>query len=66
MTAHGPDANTYQKASQQPLKPMHFRNTLAFMFESREPWLVTEKALAHTVRQTNYTRCWQELTKCQP
>jgi len=63
MTAHGPDADTYQKASQQQLKPMHFRNTLAFMFESREPWLITEKALEHPARQADYTHCWQELLR---
>ena len=62
MTAHGPDADTYQRATQQQLKPMHFRNTLAFMFESREPWLITEKALTHHTRQLNYTQCWQGLS----
>jgi len=65
MTAHGPDTNTYQKASQQKLEPMHFRNTLAFMFESREDWLITEKAIAHPARQANYTQCWQELSPCK-
>lgn len=62
MTAHGPDAKTYQHASQQQLKPMHFRDTLAFMFESREPWLVTEQALIHSSKQHDYTECWQALT----
>lgn len=63
MTAHGPDSKTWERASQQQLKPMHFRNTLAFMFESSEPWLVTEKAFSHSARQTNYTQCWQGLSK---
>ncbi len=63
MSAHGPDAKTYQQASQQQLKPIHFRDTLAFMFESREPWLITEKALMHASKQTDYTDCWQGLTK---
>lgn len=61
MTAHGPDADSYQKASQQPLKPMNFRNTLAFMFESREPWLITESALSHPTKHASYTDCWQGL-----
>ncbi len=61
MTAHGPDAKTYKQASQQQLKPLRYRDTLAFMFESREPWLVTEKALAHTAKQVNYTHCWKSL-----
>jgi len=61
MTAHGPDATTYQKASNQKLKPQHYPNTLAFMFESREPWLVTQAAFEHSLRQKNYAACWQDL-----
>ncbi len=63
MTAHGPDTRSWHHASQQQLKPMRLRNTLAFMFESREPWLITEKALEHPARQLDYTSCWQGLTK---
>ena len=62
MTAHGPDAKTYQQASEQSLKPLHYRNTLAFMFESRDPWLITQKALDHSAKQEDYTRCWQDLS----
>ena len=61
MTAHGPDAETYQKASNQELKPEYYANTLAFMFESREPWQVTESALKHPTRQLDYATCWQVL-----
>ena len=61
MTPHGPDTITYHNAIQQQLKPMRFRNTLAFMFESREPWLITEQAFEHESRQKNYTQCWQGL-----
>ncbi len=63
MTAHGPDAITYQKASNQKLKPQHYPDTLAFMFESREPWLVTKTALDHSLRQKNYADCWQGLQR---
>ena len=59
MTAHGPDAQTYQQASQVELKPRYYDNTLAFMFESRNPWLITDKALNHSAKQANYTDCWQ-------
>jgi len=62
MTGHGPDASAYQRAVSQPLKPEYYDNTLAFMFESREPWQVTEKALKHQLRQDDYTDCWQGLT----
>ena len=62
MTAHGPDAATYIKASNQQLKPQHYKNTLAFMFESREPWQITESAMNHATRQKDYTTCWRALT----
>ena len=61
MTAHGPDAAAYQQAIKQSLKPMHYRNTLAFMFESRDPWQVTEAAWAHPARQNDYSSCWKAL-----
>lgn len=63
MTAHGPDAETYQKASNRQLKPEQYTNTLAFMFESREPWQITETALKHQARQGNYADCWQGLKR---
>ena len=61
MSGHGPDAQTYHQASIQPLKPQHYDNTLAFMFETREPWLITEPALQHPARQKEYSMCWQGL-----
>jgi homogentisate 1,2-dioxygenase len=59
MVAHGPDTDVYRKASQKPLKPTYYDNTLAFMFESREPFVMTEKIMSHASRQNNYTQCWQ-------
>src|SRR5690606_27298769 len=35
MSAHGPDANSFDKASEADLKPAYIDGTLAFMFESR-------------------------------
>lgn len=61
MTAHGPDEETYVTACEQTLKPQHYPNTLAFMFESQEPWLITNKALNHPSRQKEYSACWQKL-----
>ncbi len=61
MTGHGPDAATYEKASKQELKPEYYANTLAFMFESEQPWLVTKKAYDSPTRQKDYTDCWLEL-----
>ena len=59
MMAHGPDVQTYNQASQAELKPKFYDNTLAFMFESQNPWLITDKALHHPKKQVNYTDCWQ-------
>ena len=62
MTGHGPDNDTYQKAIAENLKPMRYINTLAFMFESCEPWNITTDALKSKNRQLNYTACWQDLS----
>lgn len=59
MIAHGPDARTYEQACSAKLKPTYYDNTLAFMFESQKPWLITDKAWHHASRQINYTNCWQ-------
>ncbi|MDF1684572.1 MAG: homogentisate 1,2-dioxygenase [Legionellaceae bacterium] len=59
MTPHGPDADTYRLAIQEALKPKQYKNTLAFMFESHQPWLVTEEAWQHPMRQLDYTNCWK-------
>lgn len=63
MTAHGPDAASYQKASTQELTPEYYANTLAFMFESCLSWQVTEKAMASSIRQKDYMTCWQGITQ---
>lgn len=59
MTPHGPDTETHRIATQKKLKPVQYKNTLAFMFESHLPWLVTEEALCHPTRQLDYTTCWK-------
>ncbi len=62
MTAHGPDYETYRSALSQELKPTRYQDTLAFMFETKTPWLVSNEALAHPARQKNYSACWQKLS----
>jgi homogentisate 1,2-dioxygenase len=63
MTAHGPDVNSYQKAVKQDLKPERYQSTLAFMFETRKPWSVTQQALSNESFQKSYYQCWQSLIK---
>jgi homogentisate 1,2-dioxygenase len=58
MSAHGPDEDTYHQATAEDLAPEQYQNTLAFMFESHLPWLVTKDALDHPLRQLDYTDCW--------
>ena len=58
MVPHGPDAETHQQAANEVLKPNRYEDTLAFMFESHLPWLVTKDALGHPLRQLDYTNCW--------
>ncbi len=59
MTPHGPDSSAFQQASTQCLVPEYYANTLAFMLESRDPWLFTTEALDHPARQKDYSTCWQ-------
>jgi homogentisate 1,2-dioxygenase len=61
MTPHGPDKDTYQKAVNDTLKPLRYNNTLAFMFETCEPWNVASNALTCKTRQLHYSECWKDL-----
>lgn len=61
MSGHGPDAKTYELASQQKLQPVKYNHTMAFMFECRKPWRINADALAHPSRDKNYSACWREL-----
>ncbi|MCW0208919.1 MAG: homogentisate 1,2-dioxygenase, partial [Achromobacter sp.] len=64
MTGHGPDAETFEKASRADLStPDVIRDTMAFMFEARHVWRPTAHALASPLRQPDYARCWQGLQK---
>lgn len=64
MTGHGPDAETFEKASRADLsQPDVIRDTMAFMFEARHVWRPTPRALASPLRQADYARCWQGLRR---
>ncbi|XP_053396198.1 homogentisate 1,2-dioxygenase-like isoform X1 [Mercenaria mercenaria] len=63
MTPHGPDADCFEKASNEELKPVRVADgTQAFMFESSLSWRVTEWANKTKVDEDYYT-CWQPLKK---
>ncbi|QPC86881.1 homogentisate 1,2-dioxygenase [Mesorhizobium sp. NBSH29] len=63
MLAHGPDAEGYQKASTVELKPQRLENTMAFMFETRFPQMLTSFAAQAPFRQDDYIDCWTDLKK---
>ena len=64
MTGHGPDAETFEKASHADLsKPDVIKDTMAFMFETRFVWRPTRRALESAELQHEYYRCWQDLKK---
>jgi homogentisate 1,2-dioxygenase len=64
MTGHGPDEQTFEKASSvDTTKPHKVADTMAFMFETRTLIRPTRYALETQQLQANYFQCWQGLTK---
>ena len=64
MTGHGPDAATFDKASQADLsRPDVISDTMAFMFETRAVIRPTSQAMAAHHRQRDYQACWAGLEK---
>lgn len=64
MTGHGPDAATFEKASNADTsKPDYVRDTMAFMFESRAVIRPTPQAMEAPHRQREYQACWAGLQK---
>ncbi|CAN5485697.1 homogentisate 1,2-dioxygenase [soil metagenome] len=63
MSAHGPDLDAFEKASNAKLKPQKIENTLAFMFESRYIIRPTRFAIETPSLQADYYECWQGLKK---
>lgn len=66
MSGHGPDAETFERASKADLKPHYIDGTLAFMFETRLPVQATRFALESKILQHEYFECWQSLKKNFP
>ena len=58
MSAHGPDAASYQKAVERKLSPEKVEGTLAFMWESRYVFRPTAAALASPQLQKDYDKVW--------
>ena len=64
MSGHGPDAATFDRASSADTsRPQKIGDTMAFMFETRNPLCATEYALASPQLQGNYQDCWAGIRK---
>ena len=63
MSPHGPEAEVFEKASAAELEPVRYKDTMAFMFESRFVFAPTRFALESNARQTDYIDCWKGLKK---
>jgi homogentisate 1,2-dioxygenase len=64
MSAHGPDADTFEKASTaDTTQPVRVADTMAFMFETRAVIRPTRRALESPTRQRDYQHCWQGLAR---
>jgi homogentisate 1,2-dioxygenase len=64
MSAHGPDAETFARASASDLsQPDVLRDTLAFMFETRAVLRPSVYAASCPALQADYDQCWQGLAR---
>jgi homogentisate 1,2-dioxygenase len=63
FASHGPDAETYARASTQELTPQKLDETLAFMFESRWTIIPTLQAVQAGHRQRDYDDVWSGLSR---
>jgi len=64
MSAHGPDAATFESASRADTRtPQQVTDTMAFMFETRCVIQTTRYALESPQRQPDYFQCWQGLQR---
>ncbi|MFN0140778.1 MAG: homogentisate 1,2-dioxygenase [Pyrinomonadaceae bacterium] len=63
MSAHGPDLDAFEKASNMELVPQKLSGTMAFMFESRYIIRPTRFAMEAAQLQEGYGDVWQGLKK---
>ena len=63
MSAHGPDLDAFEKASNAALAPQKLEGTMAFMFESRYIIRPTKFVMECAELQNDYFEVWQRLKK---
>jgi homogentisate 1,2-dioxygenase len=59
MIPHGPDMQGWLKETKSNDNPFKPAPTLAFMFESNEPWRMTNVYANHSSHQENYHEIWK-------
>jgi homogentisate 1,2-dioxygenase len=63
MSGHGPDVETWCKASKAELKPVKIEGTMAFMVETCWPYRPTDYAMKHA--QPDYDQAWAGFPKAK-
>jgi len=63
MSGHGPDVESWRKASNAELKPVKIEGTMAFMVESCWPYRPTRYALDRA--QPDYDQAWSDFPKAR-
>lgn len=63
MSGHGPDVESWRKASEAELKPVKIEGTMAFMVESCWPYRPTRYALDRA--QPDYDQAWADFPKAR-
>ena len=66
LSAHGPDRETFERASGADLVPQKVDDGLAFMFETRWPVTLTGQAADCEHLQRDYDDVWQGLERHFP
>jgi homogentisate 1,2-dioxygenase len=65
MSGHGPDVETWRRASEAELKPHKIEGTMAFMVESCWPFRPTAFAMASDALQKDYDSAWGGFPKAR-
>lgn len=63
MAGHGPDADTYRRATSSELQPQYLDDTMTFIIETQLPIRPTKWALESALLDRDYYKTWQGLTK---
>lgn len=63
MLPHGPDASSFEQATQTELSPQKLSETMAVMFETRLPQHISTFAGRSHALQKDYADCWRDLKK---